>query len=114
MTTYLSATKGVPVTLQDAATSGNGTAIAIPPSFRFHKINIKVSAGVSAGAIQPETADTPAYAGTWNPLGGGPIDISALASNEFEYNFEGIYSALRGRLSTGMTGGTVTVTYTGS
>lgn len=110
-----SAMRGVPVTLIDglAALNSEG-AIAIPNSFHQHKINIKVSAGVNAGAVQPETADNAEYAGTWNPLGGGAIDVSGSASSELEYNFEGVYSAFRARISTLVVGGTVTVTYIGS
>jgi hypothetical protein len=112
MTTYLSATKGVPVTLQSGATTGNGVALAIPSSFKSHKINIKGLATVSAGAVQPESADDPSYSGTWNPLGGGPITVVDVS--ELEYNFVGIFSALRCRISTNIVGGTVTVTYVGS
>ena len=108
-----SATKGVPVTLQNAQTSGNGLAIAIPPSFIHHKIIISWSAGVGAGAIQPENADNPNYSGTWAPVGGGPIAFSA-ASSEITFEFVGVFAAIRARISTTVTGGTVTVTYIGS
>lgn len=113
MSTVKSAMRGVPVTLQAAgSTTGNGTAIAIPSSFRQHKITINGSAGIASGSIQPETADDPTFAGTWNPLGGGPIN--AVASAELEYNFSGIISAIRARLSANIVGGSVTVTYVGS
>jgi len=113
MSTYKSAMKGVPVILQDAGTiAANGVAISIPSSFRQHKVTIKGIGGVNAGAIQIETANDPAYTGTWNPLGGGPITVVDVS--EIEYNFEGIYSAIRARISTGIGVGTVTVTYVGS
>lgn len=112
MTVYKSPMSGVPMTLQSAATTGNGTAIAIPSSFRRHKLTIVCSAGVSAGAIQPETAKDASYAGTWAPLGGGPITVPA-ASTAFEYTFEGIFAAFRARISTTVADGTVTVTYEG-
>lgn len=105
--------KGVPVTLQDAGTiAANGLAISIPSFFRQHKLTIKGLGGVNAGAIQPESADNPAYSGTWNPIGGGPITVVDVS--EIEYNFEGIYSAIRARISTGIGVGNVTVTYVGS
>lgn len=109
-----SAMSGVPVTLQDAVSAtGRGTVIAIPDSFKHHKIIIKTSAGVVSGAIQPETADTYDYAGTWAPIGGGPITVPA-ASSEVEYTFEGVYRFFAARISTVIGGGTVTVIYVGS
>lgn len=113
MTQIISAMRGVPVTLQSAETDGNGIGIAIPNSFHSHKLTIKTSAGVSAGAVQPESALVADYSGTWNPLGGGPITVPA-ASSELEYNFEGIYSAIRAPISTPIVGGTIDVIYVGS
>ena len=98
--------------LQNAQTTGNGTAIPIPSSFRRHKFTIKGLPTISAGAIQLESADAVDYAGTWNPLGGGPITV--VDASEIEYNFEGIYGALRARISTTIVGGTVTVSYVGA
>lgn len=115
MTIFKSAMKGVPVTLIDAGSALNETGIdglVIPNSFRQHKITIRGSVGVLSGKVQPETSLNADYSGTWNPLGGGPIDVTA--SSEIEYNFEGIYSAIRARVSTVLAGGTVTVTYVGS
>lgn len=108
-----SATRGTPVTLQPAlTTTGNGTVIAIPDSFTRHRIIIKGSAGIASGAIQPESADDPTYAGTWGQIGGGPI--TAVASTEITVDFTGVYSFIRARVSTDIVGGTVTVTYEGS
>lgn len=115
MTTYQSAMRGVPVTLQNAASADEapGLALAIPDSFKHHTIIIQTSAGVASGAVQPESADNPAYAGVWAPVGGGPITVPA-ASSESIYNFEGVFKALRCRISTIIGGGTVTVIYVGS
>lgn len=107
-----SATRGNFVTLQSAATSGNGTAIGVPDSFKHHNIIIKGSAGIASGAIQIETADAGDYSGTWAPIGGGPITV--IASTEISYAFEGVYKFLRARISTAIGGGTVTVSYVGS
>lgn len=112
MTYYKSPLAGIPITLQDAATAtGRGLAIAIPKSFRRHKFTIRGNGAVGAGAIQFESASAVDYAGTWNPLGGGPVTV--LAASELEYEFEGVYSALQARISTTVTVGTVTVTYVG-
>jgi len=108
------AMKGYPVTLQSAQTTGNGTVLAIPPNFRYHKIIIKGASGVTAGAIQPESADAVDYAGTWAPIGGGPISVGN--NIEKEYSWEGVMSFFRARISTTVSGGatpSVTVTYIG-
>lgn len=106
-----SARRGVPFTLQSAATTGNGLVIAIPNSFRKHKITITPSAGISAGAVQIETSDNPSFAGTWAPVGGGPLTL--VANTQQAIDFEGIFPYIRVRVSTNVVGGTVTVTYEG-
>lgn len=109
-----SASKGLLTTLQNAgAATAAGVAVAIPATFTQHRLTIKASAGVASGAIQPETSDEFAYAGTWAPVGGGPITVPA-ASSEVVYNFFGIFRFIRARISTIVAGGTVTVTYEGS
>lgn len=114
MTIAQSAMRGVPVTLQSAASALNaaGLVIAIPDSFKHHNIIIKGSSGVASGAVQPETADSFDYAGTWAPIGGGPITV--VADTESVVSFEGIFRFIRVRVSTVLAGGTVTVTYQGS
>jgi hypothetical protein len=107
----LSATRGVPYTLQSGATTGNGLVIAIPNTFHRHKISITTSAGISAGAVQIEASDNPSFAGTWAPVGGGPITLGANAHQSID--FEGVFSFIRVRVSTNVVGGTVTVTYEG-
>lgn len=111
MTIYNSPLRGVPFTLQNAASTGNGTVMAVPAHMQLHTINIKGSSGVASGAIQIESADTPDYAGTWSPLGGGPITV--VASSEFDINFTGTFRFIRARISTTIGSGTVTVTYIG-
>lgn len=105
--------RGVQETIQNAKSTGNGDALAIPSSFNNHKLIIKTSAGVSAGAIQPENADSVGYTGTWGQIGGGPITVPA-ASSTITYEFSGRFSALRARISTDIVGGTITVIYEGS
>lgn len=106
-----SAMRGVPYQLQTAATSGNGLAVSVPTSFREHRITIKGGASVSAGAIQPEAADSPSYSGTWAPIG-SPVTVTANA--ELAVAFEGIYQNVRARISTPLVGGTVDVFYVGA
>lgn len=112
MTIIQSAMRGVPVTLQDAQTSGNGMVIAIPDSFKHHTITIKGSTGVSAGAVQPETANEYNYAGTWAPLGASPTTV--VSNTESVVDFELVARFLRVRITTPVLDGTVTVVYEGS
>jgi hypothetical protein len=107
----VSATRGVPYTLQFAATTGNGLVIAIPNSFRKHKVTITPSVGVSAGAVQIETSNSNTFGGTWAPVGGGPLTL--VANTQQSIDFEGIFPFIRVRVSTNVVGGTVTVTYEG-
>jgi len=112
----VAAMSGVPYKLQDATTTGSGNIVCPPTTFRNHQMLITVPAGVTAGAIQPETADDPTYAGTWAPIGGGPVAIPAASSTGL-IEFTGIYKAIRARITTTVSGGgspSVTVEYTGS
>lgn len=103
--------RGVPFVLQDAAQSGNGAVILVPPSFKEHRITIRGAGGVAAGAVQPEAADAPDYSGTWGRIGGGPVTVVDVA--ELVVSFEGVFNAIRCRISTNIVMGNVTVTYTG-
>lgn len=102
-------------TLQDAATSGNGTAVRTLTNGngpnREHSFYIIGSAGVASGAVQIETANDPTYAGTWAPLG-SPITVTASTVKIFQVT--GALIAVRARISTAVTGGTVTVDYAGN
>lgn len=107
----IAASRGVPVTLQSAATTGNGTAIAIPNSFTQHEVNLKGSAGISAGKVQVETADAIDYAGTWAAVGS---EQTLIASTELRVSFSGIYRFIRARISTTVSNGTLDASYVGS
>ena len=109
-----SAMRGVEVVVHAAGSSSlaSGQVLAIPNSFRRHRFIVKGSAGIASGAVQPETADESDYAGTWAPIGGGPV--SAVASSDILIEFEGVYNFLRCRISTAIGSGTVEVTYLGS
>ena len=105
---------GTPNTLQSATTTGNGTAVVIPASFRSHTFYITGSAGVSAGAVTIETAPTADYAGTWQTCAAA-VTVTAGATKTVELS-DKAYAALRARVSTNVTGtnGNVTVTYIGN
>jgi acetyl-CoA carboxylase carboxyltransferase component len=107
-----SAMRGVPVTLQDAATTGNGTAIMVPSSFKYHQFLIKGVATISAGKIMLEGADATDYAGTWAALAAE----QTIIAGELIVQVVGVLRAIRARISTNVTGagGSVSVEYTGS
>lgn len=109
------AMRGIAISVHAAGSSatGRGTVLAIPNSFRRHKFTVKCSAGVASGAVQPETAEEYNYAGTWAPIGGGPVTVPA-ASSALIIEFEGVYKFLACRISTVIGGGTVEVIYEGS
>ena len=112
MATVVAAMSGVPFDMIVAGTTGSGTIVAPPPSFRNHTFLIKGSSGVGAGAIQIESSNDPADAGTWAPVGSGPITV--VASSKLLAQFSGIFSFLRARISTTVTGGgSLTATYVG-
>ena len=103
--------RGVLVPLQTAATTGDGVVLAIPSSFRNHTIFIRGTDIPSAGAVQVETADSFDYAGTWAPIGGGPITVP---DGEVVLQFEGVYQFIRARVTTTVTSGTLDVNYLGA
>lgn len=93
--------------LQTAATTLNA-ATTIGPGFmsrcRETAIYIEWSAASSAGAVVVESAFNEAYAGTWanlatvNWVSGSRVDIVQIT---------GVHGALRTRVSSAITGGTV-------
>lgn len=113
MTIVRSANRGVSFNLLTGESVDETTSppLAIPNSFHQHKISITGSAGVSAGAITIESAPDPLYEGTWSPIT-SPIDVDD--DTVTEYDFFGIYSAIRARISTTIADGTVNVDYIGS
>lgn len=64
------------------------------------------SAGVGAGAVQLETAPTEDYAGTWSPIG-SPLGFAVSSAKHISST--GVMGAVRARVSTDVTGGTVDV-----
>lgn len=76
---------------------GNGTLVAI---------YVETSAGVTAGQVTIETAINSDYTGTWATLG---TISTTVASDCSVYQVPaGAYGAIRVRISTAITGGTVT------
>jgi hypothetical protein len=91
--------------LQKDAVSGNGQAAELN-GVRQVTCYITGSAGVSAGAVQLETAPSATFAGTWAPLG---TAVTVVASTTAVATTIGSFKAIRARISTPVTGGTVSV-----
>lgn len=110
--TPVAAMSGVPYALQSAATTGNGNILAIPSSFRNHTFNIKGSSGVATGAVTIEGSNDPNDANTWGLIVATAQTV--VASTNILITVQGIFNFIRARISTTVTGGTVTVEYTGA
>lgn len=107
-----SATRGTKVVLQDEVTDGDGLVLAIPDSFKHHTFYIVGSVGISAGAVQPESAFSNDYDGEWAQLGGGPLTV--LNDETLIVNYVGVLAFIRCSVTTPIVDGTVTVSYEGS
>lgn len=99
--------------LQEGATTGNGVALspAATNRKREHTFYIVGSAGVAAGAVQIETAPSQDYGGTWAPLGNA---VTVVASTAAIVQVTGALLAVRARVSTNISSGTVSVVYVGN
>lgn len=97
-------------TLQNAAASGNGSAVYCGSAAHI-VVYANWSAGGSGGVLSIEEAPTDDYAGTWSVLA---TVTQAGASQIDAVHFSGSYRAVRARLTTPVAGGTVTVTIQGS
>lgn len=99
--------RGFPVTALSGVTTGTSAAYAVSPNVRGIKMIVKGSAGISAGAVQLEEADDPAYAGVWAAVGG---PLTAIVSADAQTNSQaGPFRFVRARVSTNIVGGTVDV-----
>lgn len=92
--------------LQTAATTGNGVVKEFKGQPRELKFFVTGSSGVSAGAVQVEEAPSATYAGTWAAIG-SPVTVTADTTKSVAAT--GAFGAVRARISTTVTGGTVDV-----
>ena len=121
MSFTVAAMSGVPILQQNAAAIGNGTVLAIPPSFRNHTWIITAAAGVNAGAITIESGTDPTLdTGTWAvviPSNSIANPLTVIAGADLMIEHTGILQFVRARISTTISGGgapSVTVTYFGA
>ena len=116
----IAAMSGVPFKQQDTQSTGNGTVLALPPSFRNHTWIVTAAAGVTSGAVTIETSNDPADAGTWAvvPMANSIANpLTVLAGADLMMEHTGLLNFVRTRISTTIAGGgapSVTVIYEGA
>lgn len=94
-----------PTTLLSGAATGSATLDnGVMPGCRETAVYVSWGAGTNAGVVTIESAHSSTYAGTWAPQ--ASVTWSA-ASKEDIIQITGIHGALRTRISTNVTGGTV-------
>lgn len=99
-----SISRGAPYTLQSAATTGNGLAVAIPANFQNHNVSVEGSGTITGGTISIEEADTPDYTGDWSVI--TTINGTDVTSDAIKVtHVAGLVRALRARISSDITGG---------
>ena len=90
--------------LPAGTTTGTGTPVDLKGSTRELTLYVVGTSGIDAGAVQFETAHDPAYAGTWAALGSA---LTVVASSVVIVRVQGSYGAVRARVSTNVTNGTI-------
>lgn len=91
------------------ATTGTATVTQLAPRLCRNAVVYAVwGAGTNAGVITVESAHTTTYAGTWASLG----TITWMAATKADLlALTGVHGAIRTRISTTVTGGTVSTYY---
>lgn len=118
--------KGLTVELMTEESADEAISTVVCPSrgISNHTLTLIAHADVAGvgltGALQPETSDDPLAPGGWSPFGGGPIDVSTITipagetEGRLELSFSQIaITALRGRITTVIGGGSLSFRYTG-
>lgn len=100
----VASTKGVPVALLSAVTTGTGKGISVPITSSNPRFHIRGSGTISGGTIILEEALDPDYTGTWSNL--QTITASTLSGGaEQVVRVIGTIGAVRARISSNITGG---------
>jgi hypothetical protein len=95
------------VTWLDAQATDETTSVAMPVNANIDfGVYVEWSSGVSAGVVTIEEAYSQNYSGTWSTIG---TVTTAAASSTDVYHQTGAFRSLRVRISTAVSGGTVTV-----
>lgn len=94
---------------QDTAGTLGPALCAANQAFAFH---VKWGTGVTAGVVKIEAADDAAYTGTWANL--ATVTFAGTAPNQDVVQVSGTGAAMRARISTAVSNGTVTVVAVGN
>jgi len=94
---------------ETASTALTPTSVA---HIRELAVYVSWGTGVTAGVVQIETADDPAYAGTWAPL--ATVTYASGAPKQDIVQITGVALYVRARISTAIANGTVTVRAVGN
>ena len=86
-------------------TASTAIGAAFMPRCRESAAYVVWGTGVTAGVVEVETAHDGAYTGTWAPL--ATVTFSGTAPKSDVVQVTGIHLALRTRISTVISGGTV-------
>lgn len=98
-----------PLTSLSGVTTGTGTAITASNSVQVGWTVIW-SAGVSAGEVVIEAANTSNYSGTWSEIDRQNFTAAPAANSTIIGTYPGPFQFVRARVTTNVSGGTVTVT----
>jgi PKD repeat protein len=93
--------------IQTAASTGNGSVYSSAGRYEHLTIVIDFSAGGSGGVLSIEEAATSAYAGTWSVV---TTVTQTAASAQTAVHVDGVFTNLRARFTSNISGGTATVT----
>jgi len=100
-----------PFTSLSAVTTGTGTAVSCTNAIQVGW-SVIWSAGVGAGEVTLEAANSATYAGTWAVIDVQNFTSAPSANSIMVGTYPGPFQFFRARVTSAVTGGTVTVTIT--
>lgn len=100
-----------PFTSLSAVTTGTGTAVSCTNAIQVGW-SVIWSAGVTAGEVTIEAANSSTYTGTWAAIDVQNFTAAPGANSIMVGTYPGPFQFFRARVTSNVTGGTVTVTIT--
>lgn len=98
-----------PFTSLSAVTTGTGTAVSCTNAIQVGW-SVIWSSGVGAGEVTIEAANSATYAGTWAVIDVQNFTAAPAADSIMTGTYPGPFQFVRARVTSNVTGGTVTVT----
>lgn len=98
-----------PIASLSAATTGTGTSVSCTNAIQVGW-SVIWSSGVGAGEVTIEAANSATYAGTWSVLDVQDFSAAPAADSIVMGTYPGPLPYVRARVTSNVTGGTVTVT----